>query len=131
MQVVWLSGNPLSTEPSYRGKVIRQLQQIKKLDNIGKLLDKFQPKLRRREDQHLYIHSTEKCLTEEIGIPIYMYIYSLIKYSCVLCTLIHTNVHVLVTISQLQDGPHTIYQYSMGAHPVTITYMSRHWDGFS
>ena len=34
-QVVWLSGNPLSAEPGYRGKVIRQLQQIKKLDNIG------------------------------------------------------------------------------------------------
>ena len=30
-----MSGNPLSSEPGYRRKVIRKLQQIKKLDNIG------------------------------------------------------------------------------------------------
>jgi hypothetical protein len=37
-QVVWVSGNPLSSEPGYRKKVIRKLQQIKKLDNIGELI---------------------------------------------------------------------------------------------
>ena len=36
-QVFWLSGNPLSSEPGYRRRVIRKLQQIKKLDNIGTL----------------------------------------------------------------------------------------------
>lgn len=40
-QVVWLSGNPLSSEPGCRRRVIRKLQQIKKLDNVGKFLQRM------------------------------------------------------------------------------------------
>ena len=41
-QVVWLSGNPISIEPGYRRNVAKQLKQIKKLDNVGKLCSLLQ-----------------------------------------------------------------------------------------
>lgn len=34
--MLWLSDNPITHEPGYRGKVIEVLPQLKKLDNKGK-----------------------------------------------------------------------------------------------
>ena len=33
LEVLWLHDNPISSDPSYRSKVIRMLPQVKKLDN--------------------------------------------------------------------------------------------------
>ena len=38
LKVVWLTGNPLSNEPGYRPRVLKKLQQVKKLDNTGENL---------------------------------------------------------------------------------------------
>ena len=39
LQVLWLSDNPCTEDESYRATIIRNLPNLKKLDNAGKLLN--------------------------------------------------------------------------------------------
>ena len=59
LQIVWLSGNPLSSEPGYRGSMIKRLQQIKKLDNVGEHVTAVLT-----YTVHLHVHGSENSMQD-------------------------------------------------------------------